>query len=71
MACLGQREQPGVGPHQPPTDSPRSFTLSSIREEKPGPRWQALFAATWPAYRAWYLQDGDDARPDLATARAR
>ncbi len=54
----------------PPTDSARSFTLFSIREEKPGPRWQALFAATWPAYRAWYLQDGDDARPDLATARA-
>ncbi len=51
-------------------ESPRSFTLSSIREAKPGPRWQALFAATWPAYRAWYLQDGDDARPDLATARA-
>ena len=54
----------------PPTDSARSFTLFGIREERPGPRWQALFAATWPAYRAWYLQDGDDARPDLATARA-
>ena len=52
------------------TDSTRSFTMFGIREEQPGPRWQALFAATWPAYRAWYLQDGDDARPDLATARA-
>jgi predicted choloylglycine hydrolase len=52
------------------TDSAGSFTLFGIREPKPGPRWQALFAATWPAYRAWYLQDGDDARPDLATARA-
>ena len=58
------------GTTSPDTASARSFTLFSIREEKPGPRWQALFAATWPAYRAWYLQDGDDARPDLATARA-
>ena len=53
-----------------PLQSPRSFTLFGIREARPGPRWQALFAATWPAYRAWYLEDGDDARPDRATARA-
>ena len=37
----------------------------------PGPRWRALFEATWPAYRAWYLQEGDQARPDLDTARSR
>ena len=54
----------------PSSDSARSFTLFGIREEEPGPRWQALFEATWPAYRAWYLQAGDEARPDLATARA-
>jgi predicted choloylglycine hydrolase len=54
----------------PPVDVARSFTLFGIREPQPGPRWQALFAATWPAYRAWYLQDGDDARPDLDVARA-
>jgi predicted choloylglycine hydrolase len=58
------------GTTPPPTDSVRSFTLFGIREEQPGSRWQALFAATWPAYRAWYLQNGDDARPDLANARA-
>ncbi|MEO7350955.1 MAG: C45 family peptidase [Marmoricola sp.] len=58
------------GTDSPPDDSTRSFTLFGIREERPGPRWQALFEATWPAYRAWYLKDGDDARPDLATARA-
>jgi predicted choloylglycine hydrolase len=23
----------------------------------------------WPTYRAWYLQDGEDKRPDLATCR--
>ena len=59
-----------AGTASPAIDPPRSFTLFGIREERPGPRWQALFTATWPAYRAWYLQDGDDARPDLATARA-
>ena len=58
------------GTTSPPTDSARTFTMFGIREEQPGPRWQALFADTWPAYRAWYLQEGDDARPDLATARA-
>ena len=52
------------------TQSAGRFTMFGIREEKPGPRWQALFEATWPAYRAWYLQEGDDARPDLATAQA-
>ena len=54
----------------PPVDVARSFTLFGIREPRPGPRWQALFDATWPAYRAWYLQDGEEARPDLGVARA-
>jgi predicted choloylglycine hydrolase len=54
----------------PHTESVRSFTLFGFREDQPGPRWQSLFSSTWPAYRAWYLRDGDDARPDLATARA-
>lgn len=53
------------------TDEPRSFTLYGIREARPGPRWRALFDATWPGYRAWYLRDGEAARPDLATARTR
>jgi len=53
-----------------PRAATRSFTLFGIREERPGPRWQALFAATWPAYREWYLREGDDARPSLAHARA-
>jgi predicted choloylglycine hydrolase len=47
------------------------ITLHGFTEATPGPRWQALFAATWPAYRAWYRQDGEAARPDLATCRAR
>ena len=45
-------------------------TVFGINEPTPGPRWQALFDATWPAYRAWYLGQGDAARPDLDTATA-
>lgn len=49
----------------------RTFTMFGITEPTPGPRWQGLFDATWPAYRAWYLQDGDDARPTREEAEAR
>jgi predicted choloylglycine hydrolase len=45
-------------------------TVFGINEPTPGPRWQALFDITWPAYRSWYLSEGDAARPDLATATA-
>lgn len=48
-----------------------SFTFYGITEECPSTRWKALFDAVWPAYRAWYLRDGDLARPDLATAEAK
>jgi predicted choloylglycine hydrolase len=40
-----------------------------IREAMPGPRWRKLFQATWPGYRAWYLREGDHARPTLATSQ--
>ena len=48
-----------------------THTMYGIREATPGPRWKALFDATWPAYRAWYLQDGEARRPGLAPARDR
>ena len=56
---------------QTPPAATFPMTLHGLREATPGPRWQALFEATWPAYRAWYLQEGDRARPDLDTARSR
>jgi predicted choloylglycine hydrolase len=40
-----------------------------IREPHPGPRWKALYEATWPGYRSWYLSEGEAARPSLRTAR--
>jgi predicted choloylglycine hydrolase len=41
----------------------------AIAEEGPGAAWQASFHEMWPAYRAWYLREGDDARPDLDACR--
>jgi predicted choloylglycine hydrolase len=45
------------------------LTFYGIREAVPGHRWRQLFDATWPGYRAWYLRDGDAARPPLGIAR--
>jgi len=42
--------------------------MYGVRELAPGPRWQALFEATWPAYRRWYLSEGPEARPSLTEA---
>lgn len=44
--------------------------LKLEHEPWPGERWQRHFTATWPAYRAWYLGEGDDARPDLLACRS-
>ena len=35
----------------------------AVSEAQSGPRWAGLFAEYWPDYRAWWLQDGVDARP--------
>lgn len=48
-----------------------SFEFFAITEDHPSTRWQKLFDAVWPGYRAWYLRDGDLARPSLATAEAK
>jgi predicted choloylglycine hydrolase len=45
------------------------LTFHAIAEPWPGPRWQGLFAATWPRYRHWYLREGSAARPDLESCR--
>ena len=41
----------------------------AVAEPQPGPRLQARFEATWPAYRRWYLRDGDAARPSYPVVR--
>jgi predicted choloylglycine hydrolase len=50
-------------------DAPIPLTVFGIHEPTPGPRWQALFAATWPGYRRWYLQRDVRPRPALGLAQ--
>lgn len=45
--------------------------LRSVAEERPGRAWAKHFVALWPAYRKWYLCEGEAARPTyLACERA-
>src|SRR4029079_2394514 len=46
------------------------IAFRAVAEDEPGAVWQASFDERWPAYRCWYLQDGEDARPDLSACRA-
>jgi predicted choloylglycine hydrolase len=41
-------------------------TFRAIAEDAPGPGLGRLFDATWPAYRSWFLRDGEDARPSFS-----
>jgi predicted choloylglycine hydrolase len=43
--------------------------FQAVAEPQPGPLLQARFEATWPAYRRWYLRDGDAARPSYPVVR--
>ena len=37
--------------------------LRAVDEPLAGERWAASFLAMWPAYRRWFLREGDAARP--------
>jgi len=50
--------------------SPARLRFETLSEPEPAETWQASFEAMWPAYRDWYLKEGETARPDLATCRA-
>lgn len=39
------------------------LVFESVAEDLPGPRWQLWFQHMWPAYRRWYLSEGNAARP--------
>jgi predicted choloylglycine hydrolase len=47
----------------------QQIDFEAVAELEPGPKWQSRFAVMWPAYREWYLRDGDVARPELALCR--
>ncbi|MDQ6817340.1 MAG: C45 family autoproteolytic acyltransferase/hydrolase [Actinomycetota bacterium] len=50
-------------------DGAELIEFEAVNELQPGPKWKVRFDAMWPTYRSWYLQDGEDKRPDLATCR--
>lgn len=50
---------------------PRELTFRVIAESLPGAGWEDLYQRSWHAYRAWYLRDGDAARPSFVAARAK
>ncbi len=35
----------------------------ALTEDQPGPKWAGLFAEYWPAYKRWWLKEGESARP--------
>lgn len=45
------------------------MTMYAYREAQPGPRWRALYDATWPAYCSFYTKEGLAARPSLEECR--
>jgi predicted choloylglycine hydrolase len=46
-----------------------ALTFTAISESQPGPQFQSRYAAMAPALHAWYLRDGDAARPSYVEAR--
>lgn len=43
----------------------------AVSEDRPDAKWAQLFETHWPAYRTWWLREGDEARPSyLASRRA-
>ena len=44
-------------------------TFRAVAEDLPGTALQQQFQRTWPAYRAWYLREGEAARPSFVQCR--
>jgi predicted choloylglycine hydrolase len=45
------------------------MTFDAVAEPRPGPRWQARWNRSWPAYEAWFIARGGDAGPDRRACR--
>lgn len=46
-----------------------TLTMHAYREATPGPRWQALARATWPAYARWFRARPASDQPTYAECR--
>jgi predicted choloylglycine hydrolase len=44
------------------------FPFRSLEELELGPKWQSIFEEKWPHYKAWFLREGEAARPSYATS---
>jgi predicted choloylglycine hydrolase len=44
-------------------------TFRAVSEDLPGQQWQEKFDQFWPAYRQWFLRDGDRTRPSFLSCR--
>ena len=64
-------DSPAMAPNQSTIGYHRQLTMFGIREQKPGAQWKGLLDATWPAYRAWYLSEGEAKRPTLKVSADR
>jgi predicted choloylglycine hydrolase len=60
---------PGAQEPEHASKNELNLRFTSVEELEPGERWGEAFVAMWPAYRAWYLSQGEGERPDLATCR--
>jgi predicted choloylglycine hydrolase len=56
--------------HRPAPPGSEQIAFEAVAELEPGDRWRERFEAMWPAYRAWYLQEGGAQRPSLDACRA-
>lgn len=45
------------------------ITWRAVSEADPGPKWAALFQQYWPAYRRWWLGQGESMRPTYLESR--
>jgi predicted choloylglycine hydrolase len=59
----------GRAPEGLPRPAGDWMAFEAVRELEPGERWKASFDAMWPAYRSWYLKEGQGARPSQAECR--
>lgn len=46
------------------------LTFDALSESTPGPKWQARWARSWPAYRDWFEAKGGATGPDRASCEA-
>ncbi|HXV63618.1 MAG TPA: C45 family peptidase [Vicinamibacteria bacterium] len=47
------------------------LAFRAVSEDEPGVKWQSHFESVWPDYSAWFLREGDDARPRYLTCSKR